>query len=932
MLIRNYLVFIIFLCLRFAVGQEPGEYKPSPHTTGILENGMHYYIVHNENPANRVSFYFAQNVGSVLEEDGQLGLAHFLEHMAFNGTKHFEDKKMIKYLEKNGIKFGTEINAFTDYDETVYSIRRVPAGNEKLLDSILLILHDWSGDLLLTNEEIDNERGVVREELRTRNKPDKRASDKVESQGLLTGSRYAERNPAGKVEIINNFEYQELRDYYKKWYRPDLQAVVIVGDIDEKEVEKKVKKMFSPIPLRDNLPERKVYNIPVNDDFSYVVATDKELGHPTLEYYIKHPVDPSLTEKEELEKNLNNQICNSIFSQRLQAIGNLPGSPVLMANFSITNLVRPLDVLKISAQPKKDSLLPALKFMATELRRFVLYGATPTEFERTRSAIMGQLQHSINEGENRGSDLIALNIYKTFFKNKPLASHQWRQQYKLSYLADFQNKDLIKYMRKYYTPRGNVIGISGSDTITYPPGEKVLKVLKEAGKSTPQPYKEIKYDKKLRLLTLPGSEIVKKEKLKGIDAHKYTLSNGARVTLFPTPYKTGQILFSAISPGGRSLLDQSLLSNSLFATVVASESGLANLGKQELINSGEVSSVKVQLEDYEELLTGNSNMPNAEKLFKGIYLTFTAPGFDNDALEITRQGLERLLTVIKSNVQSDFTDSLKLAKNNYSNREVLLNKELLDKLTIEKAEAVYKDRIRNASDFDFVFVGDMDTGELLSLVKKYIGSIPGDHSHETPFDHKIKPDKRIEKVYMSRPMQNPQATVNLYFTGSLKYSVKNELIVNMIGQLLSKRYLERIREEEGGTYGVKVTATLNFVPEESFGINVRFNCNPAKTERLVQIVYEDMKKLSYQLNNDELLQIKNNLKKEIDERKELNNYWMEKLVRSIRTRTQVLKTKEDVKMIEGITEADIRKMASLINRNAGVVEGVLMPSTKDLKK
>lgn len=919
-----YLIALLSLQIGRAQEQDLNQFKPAELKTGILANGMHYYIMHNENPKDRACFYFAQNVGSMQEESNQRGLAHFLEHMAFNGTTHFKDKQMLKYLEKNGVKFGNDINAYTLYDETVYNIKNVPIQNEKLLDSVLLILHDWSGSLTLTDDEIDSERGVVREEWRTRYNAAIRTADTIKNQGLLTGSKYAKRSPIGTMDIINNFKYDELRDYYKKWYRSDLQAIIVVGDVDIAKIEKKIKALFSNIPLRKNLPERKSYDVPLGEDFIYLNVTDPELGAPEIEYYIKHPVDPDLSQKDALENSVKYRMLSTIFNQRLNQLSRLPSSPVLSIRFGFENIARPLEVLKITMQPKRDSLLPALQFALTEFRRLMLYGATPEEFNRVKSS-MGRSNNTNNKSWH-SSIYNAIKIYEAFFKNHQLADYEWEQRYEQACLKEVTNNSLLEYLHKYYTTKDNVVAIKGTDDVLYPTEAEVLEVLHTSRNANPEPYKEITYEKKLMDLALTEAEVVHEEKLEGGEAIRYTLSNGACVSLFSPLKKNEDFYFNGFSPGGKSLLDEVLLSNALFATVFTSASGLGNLNKIELSESGEVITANVKIENYEETLSAYSNLNNIEKLFKGIYLTFTAPRFDDQAFEVAKQNLENLHDVLKGSAQSDLTDSLQLAMSNYSSREVLFDKQLLNNLSMQTIETIYRDRIKNASDFDFIFMGNIETEQFLTLAKKYIGSIPGTHTRETAINHKMKPQAGIEKVHLSRTMQTPQGSINIYFTGNLEYNHKNKLLIKVTEQLLAKRYMEKIREKEGGTYGVRVKGSMQYLPEASFTLTVSFNCNPEKTDRLAAIVYEELKQLSKEINTVELYEIKSSLKKEIEEKEGYNRQYFENVTDSFKHNIPLLTEEENIAEIEAITEEEIKELALRINNNLRVIEGILSPS------
>ncbi len=894
---------------------------------GILPNGMHYYIMHNENPKGRAAFYFAQHVGSILEEDSQRGLAHFLEHMAFNGTEHFPDKQMLKYLEKNGVQFGSEINAFTKYDETVYSIRNVPVKNPKLIDSVLLILHDWSGYLSLKDEEIDNERGVVLEEWRTRYNAQKRAQDSVTELGLLKNSKYAERSTIGRMEVITTFPYDTLRSYYKKWYRPDEQAVIVVGDIDEKEVTQKVKELFGSIPLRENLPRRPDFDVPLQKEFIYLPIQDMELRIPSISYYFKHKPAPSHTQEHELEEALKIQMLSSIVDARFIAKAGLPESPVYSARASTEEVVQPLEAFKVELQPKKDSLLPAIEWMAIELKRFALHGVTDKEFDRVMSSQKSNLQNRIADG---GSSNVfhAITIYEAFFENRVLPDYTWEHQYQLDYLKTLNKEDLMQSFEEYYQSQSKVLAILGSEKLEYPDRAQVLDILNKAETAEPVPYREIVVEeKKLASLDLPGSAIISKEQLPQLNSTRYTLANGAQVYLAKPISPLEGIYFKAVSEGGRSVLAEDLVSNALFAPLFAAESGVANLTKKQLSRSGEVVMPSVKIEDYQEILEAYTGLEHFEKLNKGIYLAFTQPRFDASTFESSRQDLERLLMLMNGSVANALADSLQMAKTNFSEREVHLNEQLLEELEMSKMQQVYESRISNAADFKFIFMGDIAEEQFESLIQKYLGSIPGHSKTEILIDRNLRPEPGIYKLHMVRDMQTPQANVSFYLTGDLNYNPANELAMQVIEQLLAKRYLEKIREEEGGSYGVRVKTNLNAIPAGAFEISINFNANPKKADRLINIVYEELNGLTQNIDATAFAEIKSNLLKVNQEQLENNRLYFNNLVSSIETGIPLQTSEEQKQQLEKLTEQNIRALVSKIMTNPRVVEALLLPAS-----
>ena len=925
--IKNGLVLLIAL-LSFSLNaqQIDSPIPPKNFASGVLENGMHYYVLHNEEPKERASFYFAQNVGSVLENDTQRGLAHFLEHMAFNGTQNFKDKEMLEYLEKNGMKFGSEINAFTSFDETVYNINQVPVTNEKLLDSVLLILHDWSGYLSLTDAEIDNERGVINEEWRSRNTAGFRANSKVWLDGFLKDSKYSKRMPIGLMDVVNNFEYDELRDYYKRWYRPDRQAVVVVGDVDVKGLEAKIKKVFSSIPLKKDLPERPVFDVPIAAEFVYINSTDKELGEPSLQYFVKRtPLDLSVVEK--IKEDITGSFASYILNNRFSELVLEKNCPVLGVGFGVQKFVRPLEVLSLNARPKKDSLLSGLKYIVKEYNRFAEFGATPEELARAKAAFKTSLESSIANIAKRSNDSYAGEIYQDFFDKESVTDYGWTLAYQLRLLDQVTNESILDYLKRFKGDNGRGVSIVGSDTNTYPDKEAIKSALAEVAAQKLTPFKETSSDKKLINTDLKGSPVIKTENIEGIDAKLYTLANGLKLALYPTDFDKEQVFMTAFSPGGSSLLSVEELPNTVVASYLVGQSGLGELNKIELqkLLAGTETSLGVSINGYSESLSGSSKTKDLETLFKQIYLQFTAPRFDAQAFEIIKQNLATNLIAKEKQVTSAFQDSLTLASTGHSKRSVLFDQKLIDNVTLEGASKVYRERISNANDFTFVFVGDFQESELLDLATKYLGSIPSTTKTEEVVNHNMRPAQGTTPVHLTKQMETPQTSINVSFNGDMEYSKKNNLELYVLSQLLDKRYMERIREEEGGSYGVRVGGSVSWEPVGNYNLSVSFNCNPDKADDLLKIVYAELKKMETTIDAAELAEIKSNYKKGVSENQRQNGYWLRNIANNLQKGTPVSDEADSIALIESITAADLKATAALINSNAAIVEGVLMP-------
>ncbi|RAV28949.1 M16 family metallopeptidase [Sinomicrobium soli] len=909
--------------------QDKGEVPFDPSVRhGVLPNGMTYYIKHNEEPKERASFYFAQNVGSILEKESQRGLAHFLEHMAFNGTEHYPEKSMLQYLEKNGIKFGAEINAFTSFDETVYNISKVPVTNRKLLDSTLLVLHDWSGYLSLTDEEIDAERGVINEEWRTRNTPSFRVAEKVWTRGILKGSLYGERMPIGLMSVVNNFEYDELRDYYRQWYRPDQQAVIVVGDVDVDDMEAKIKDVFSPVPLKKGLPERKPFSAKMNGDITFIESLDKEVGSTRIEFSVKNEAR-RLKGYDYLDDNLVKGIASYVLNNRFKEQTVKKTCPALSAGYSYSNFVRPLDVMGLAVQPKTDKELESFEFALTELLRFVRYGATDSELERAKLSIKNSNLSYLKNKDKISSDSYAESIYQHFFTGDPLPDVTWNVNYRVDRLETITNEDILNYMAGVYKKEDIVIAVKGTSDKTYPEKEQFVDIFNKVNAMKLEPYEDTVDDKPLIAETLEEQPVTGKTDIPGMDARKYELGNGARVVVFPTPYDKDKIYLSAYSPGGNSLLGKDLLPSANVATYVASQSGLGDFDEIELGKklAGTNTSLGLDINELSESMSGQSTRSDLEVLFQKIYLSFEAPRFDREAYDLARERFSKSLEQKQKNKKSILQDSMSMALTSHNERTLLFTPEFIDEIDLGKIEKVYKERFQGIDDFTFVFIGDIDEAQLVELARKYIGNISAGKGKEDYVDHNYNPAKGKTVVRVTEEMETPQATVNVVYKGEMPYSYSNSIKVYMAGQLLQKSCHDVIREEEGGSYGVGASASLGDRPREAFSMSVGFDCNPEMADKLVQVVYNEIEKLTGTIDAEDFREVKESMIKSRKEAVNNNNYWMSVLSSHVFYGKEIHTLDDYINTVNAITAEDIKETVRNMEKKADIVEGVLLPKS-----
>ncbi|MEM0577171.1 M16 family metallopeptidase [Flavobacterium polysaccharolyticum] len=905
-------------------------------TTGKLKNGLTYYILRNEEPKDRASFYFVQNVGAILEDDNQNGLAHFLEHMAFNGTEHFKGKGIIKMLEKNGVSFGKDINAYTAQDETVYNISNVPLKNATLIDSTLWVLHDWSGSLSLTNEEIDAERGVIREEWRTRRTSDFRLKNQTD-QVLYKGSKYSARDVIGDLNIINNFKYNELRDYYKKWYRPDLQAVIIVGDIDVKAVEQKVKTIFSNIPLDKNAIARKYYDIPKHNELYYVAATDKEADNTivTLRYVLEEPLvkDSAVT-----RKNVMNSFYTNILNNRLREkiLKNQTESLLLQSYFEpISRLNTSFNLV---SQGKKGKALEAFQEVYTEAERIKRYGAIQAELDRTKKDFISSYDDFIQNKDKIDNDSWAERLINYFLKAKPFLSPQEDYNLAVSIIKSLTIQEFNDYIKSIQSKTNQIITITGAeqDKNDFPTKEAIVAVLQKVENMPLDPYAKKENTKALVEKDLKAVGIKKTFKIPGIaDSKGYTLENGANIVILPTTHSQDQIEFFAFGKGGKSLVKTDDLASAEIVTTLARYSGLGNFDTTGLKDklSGKVAQLIPYITENTQGFQGSSNKADLETLLQLLYLSFESPRFDPAIFGILKNQYQDRLENIKKDNENAFNDTIALANSNHNPRTIVFDEKFVQTIDIQQAEKIYKELMHNAANFNFIFVGNVPE-EALGLIQKYIGNIPGDSKNTMSFvDHNVGPKKGKTVVHFERPMETAKTTVYLHLTGKIEYTPENALGMYTIGQLLSKRFLQTIREEEGGSYGVNVGGSLDILPKPQFDLALTFDCNPEKQEKLMQIVWKEINDLkSKPLNSNDLEDIKKALLKNREESLKTNSFWIDILQNILLNQISFKNEAEYKKIISKMDQNTIQKLCKYIVDSSSSIEVIMNPETVKEKK
>ncbi|WP_276381035.1 pitrilysin family protein [Flavobacterium sp. H4147] len=927
---KTKLILAHFLLL--GLSQVSAQFKttfplPKEVAHGTLPNGMQYFIMHNEWPKDRADFYFVQNVGAILENDDQDGLAHFLEHMAFNGTEHFKGKGIINMLEKQGVSFGKDINAYTAYDETVYNISNVPSQNKTLLDSCMYVLHDWSGSLLLANNEIDAERGVIREEWRTRRNADYRTGEKI-NKVVFEGSKYAKRNVIGDLNVINNFKYQVLREYYKKWYQPQNQAVVIVGDIDVTVIEKRVKEIFGSIPKPKKINKRTYEKIPFQKENRYVLATDKELQRSGISLSYNKP-KPLVQDQAEMNKSMQENLALQMMNNRFNEYIINNETAGLAFGISNENLSRLDSKFSLNVTPKKGKFIEAFTEAYREFERAMQNGFTQQELDRLKTKMRTSYDNRLANKDKIRNSYWAEQLQLYFLESNPVFSvegeHEW-----INAFLNTVTLDQVNAVFKALQPKDNlVISVSAPEDAPtkFPEANEYWNAIKTITNSKLEPYKEEELTASLVKEELKEKAIRKTEEIKGFEnAKRYTLANGAKVIIYPTTLSKDQILFSAYSAGGNSLSDWKDLPSAQIAAAVVSYSGLGDYKFTDLKKklTGKTANVSPYIGGLYEGFNGSSNKESLTTLLQLVYLYFQHPRFDSNTFDKIKEQYQNKLNNAPNSNEKALSDTISVLNTNYSKRNWLLSQDFISALDLNTAKKIYTERFSNAGDFTFLFVGNISENDI-AAINTYLGNIPSEEKTENYVDHKIfMKDGKVEKTIF-RTMDTPKTTVYLHFENrDIVYNKKNKILSYMVSEWLTKRYLETIREEEGGSYGVHAGTNLSQFPSPLFSLEINFDCNPDKADALVKIVNAEVARVQTENIPANMLEdIKQSIIKNYQEQIKENTYWLNTLTSYVRNDESPLDIELLKNILSTITAKDLKEFTTNALKKSNSVQ-VLM--------
>ena len=892
---------------------------------GKLENGLTYYIRHNELPENRADFYIAQKVGSILEEENQRGLAHFLEHMCFNGTTNFPGKGIIDWLETIGVKFGENLNAYTSVEETVYNIDNVPVIRDGIVDSCLLILHDWANDLTLAEAEIDNERGVIHEEWRTR----QGAMMRMYEQALpkaMEGSKYGLRLPIGTIEVIDNFPYQAIRDYYEAWYRPDQQGIIVVGDVDVDKVEAKIKELFSPIQMPANAPERKYESVPDNKEPIITITKDKEQPSTMIYIWHKHPATPNEAKGNigYLVQNYLLSMIESMLNARLEELRQSANPPFIMAGTEDTNFLfaKTTKAFAGIAISKEDGIPTAIKALVREIERARKFGFTASEYSRAKADYLRDLESAYNERDNKENKEYVQEYVDNFLENEPIPGIETEYAIMNQLVPNISVEAINSLLPQLIKDENIVINVFGPDKedMVYPTETEILKVLQDTKAEEITAYVDKVSDEPLLKEAPKAGKIVKTEE-GPFGSTAFTLSNGVRVVVKNTDFKADEIRMTAFSPGGTSMFDTKEAIQLRMLNSVAGLGGLGNFSNVDLekVLAGKKASISTSFTVYTEKVNGYCSPKDLETLMQLVYLSFTAPRMDDAAFESFKTRTKASLLNEEANPMTAFSDTLNHAL--YGNHPMIdrIKADMIDQIDYNRIMEMYKDRFKEAGDFTFLFVGNINMDEAKPLIETYLGSLPTINRKEDFKDIKLERRKGNYKNVFEKQLEIPKASVISVISGNCEYNLKNILLMSILSQTMDMVYTETIREKEGASYGVSAFGQINKHPKDEAVFQIYFDTDPAKREKMEQIVMTELQKATKEGPRPEhLAKVKEFILKKHNEDTKENAYWLSQLNQYYWYNTDMDSDYE--KLVNEITVEDVKNFAKALLDQGNIIE------------
>ncbi len=842
---------------------------------GKLENGLTYYIRENKKPENRADFRLAVNAGSVLEDEDQQGLAHLVEHMAFNGTVHYKKQELVDYFESIGVAFGPDLNAYTSFDQTVYMIE-IPTDDEDIIQQAIQILEDWAHGILMEEEDIDGERPVVGEEWRLGQGASQRMLNKI-LPVVFHNSQYGIRLPIGKKAVIDTAHYSTIRRFYTDWYRPDLMTVVAVGDFDKSEMEKLIQTHFSRLTMPENPKERIKYPVPDHDETLVAIATDKEAPYTSVSINFKLDKKEEKTIKD-YEHRIKRKLFTLMFKNRLDELTKSSNPPFIYSTTFFNDYILTKDGFELFAIVNDDNILSGIQTLLTEGERIKRFGFTETELAREKTQVLRQIQKAYDEKEKTESRSFVREYVSNYLRGEPIPGIAAELEMHKALLPGISLKEMNQLAPLCMRDINRVVSVQApeKEDVIIPTNSEILNIFDEIKSISISPYVDAVSDEPLIAHMPELGNIVGEKTYSSVNITEWILDNGVRVLLKPTKFKNDEIIFKAFSPGGTSLAgDENFLSAELSSDII-SESGIGNFSSIQLDKklSGKIVSVSPYISELYEGLRGSASPQDIETLFQLIYLNITASRLDSSSFNSYLSRISGWLENWKSRPESVFQDTLTVTLSQNHIRKRPLTAEILPETDLQKAVNFYRDRFGDAGDFTFILVGNFDTDKIKPLVRQYLGSLPSQNRRESWVNHNIVPPRGIIDKSVYRGIE-PKSLTQIVYTGLCKWSRQSRYDFLSMIEVLRIKMREVLREELGGVYGVRIRGDMSHYPEETYSISIGFGCDPERVEELTIAVKEQIQLIMEEGTTDKYLQkVKETQRRKHEVDLENNTYWM----------------------------------------------------------
>ena len=930
---RFFLIAALLLAaMPFAGAQQLQALPNDPAVRqGKLDNGLTYYIRHNDLPENRAEFYLATNVGAIQEEPDQDGLAHFLEHMCFNGTKNFPGKGILNWLESIGASFGGNVNASTGVEKTQYMLNNIPLVRETVIDTCLLIMHDYSHFVTNDPEEIDKERGVIIEERRSR----RNASWRMHEKSLpyyYGDTKYADCTLIGRLESLQNFKPESLVNFYRTWYRPDMQAVIVVGDVDVDSVEQKIKRIFSDIPAVENPKPKDVIRIPDNEEPVIGVITDPEASSTQIELLWKSEARPEEMNNtaQGMLVDLITEVISQVMAERFEDITSKPGAPFFAADLAVGNLCESMEVVMGDLAVKDGEALSGLRAYMTEIEKMKRFGFTEDEVSRAKTEIESVYETRAKRVDTRKNPDFVPTLINNFFDNyaymEPATEYQVAQM-----LLSQITPDVLNMIASQMITKENLVVVYKApekEGLTHPTEAEILAVVNEVENAEIEaPASEAVASQFLDPSTLKGSK-VKKSKSSIYGATEWTLKNGVRVVLYPTDYEKDRISFNLYKMGGTSLIETEDLPSfeSNIYSMFTSYNGVSQFPASTVSKmlAGKQLSVSSNLTGLNTGIAGSTTRKDLETALQLLYLNYTDPRFDKDAFDQAEQTVRSILPNYVS--QPNYRLQKELYGTLYDNnpRNVLISEDVLDKASLETIERVTRSLYKDAAGSTMIMVGDFDIDEVKPLIEKYVGSLPKGKKAPKWIDRGEDVTRKNVVNDFSVDMQTPMTTVAQVFRMDDSYSFENQIVYSALEYILNMLYVETLREDEGGTYGASVSASLSREPKQYGVLQVVYQTNPSSADKLRQLAVDGIRKIASEGPTAEQYdKTVKNLEKTIPEQRITNSYWMRALKNWYDYGLDTEKEAEAA--VKALTPEKVKALAARFLSEGNLVEIIMRP-------